>query len=87
MIRSSSVHCLLQEYAASGDDAVPEPIRAAVTSVLLQEQAQQQGASGQISPQLRKRTYPEAEPIFRKRNRRDVRMQAAAEGAQINQHL
>ena len=60
-----------------GDDHVPEPLRGAMISILLPEEDEQQGVTGQINPQLRKHKYPEAEPAFRKRNRRDVREQAA----------
>ena len=40
----------------------------------------QHGAQGQVHHQLRKRTYPEEEHAFRKRNRRDVREQAPEKG-------
>ena len=44
----------------------------------------QQGALGQVHPQLRKRTYPEEEHAFRKRNRRDVREQAPEKGKEAD---
>lgn len=74
-----------------GDDHVPEPLRGAMISVLLPEEVEQQGVTGQINPQLRKHKYPEAEHAFRKRNRRDVREQAAVQstaggGKAANQH-
>ncbi len=44
----------------------------------------QLGALGQVHPQLRKRTYPDEEHAFRKRNRRDVREQASGKEIDID---
>ena len=72
-----------QEYvAAEGEaDRIPEALQAAMAAIALAEQNEQQGAAGQVNPQLRKHTYPEAESAFRKRNRRDIRPHAADAGA------
>ena len=74
--------CLQDYVAAEGEgDRIPEALQAAMALVILAEQSEQQGAAGQVNPQLRKHTYPEAESAFRKRNRRDIRPQAANNGA------
>ena len=72
----------LQDYVAAEDkaDELLEALQAVVPTFLV-EQSEQQGAAGQVNPQLRKHTYPEAESAFRKRNRRDIRPQAADNGA------
>ena len=67
--------CSLQDYVAAEADQIPEPLRAAMASTILAEQSKQEGAAGQVNPQLRKHIYPEAESAFRKRNRRDMRLQ------------
>ena len=75
--------CCLQDYTAAEGEAAqtPEALQAAMGLAFLGEQGEEQGAAGQVNPQLRKHTYPEAELAFRKRNRRDIRPQAADNGA------
>ena len=64
---------------------MPQSLLAALAAAQLDECETQEGAGSQVNPQLRKRSYPESEPAFRKRNRRDVRVQAAAAGAQLDE--
>ena len=76
--------CIWQAYAALGREAVPESLLAALVAAHLAEHGEQEGAGSQVNPQLRKRSYPESEPAFRKRNRRDVRVQAEAAGTELD---
>ena len=77
--------CLRQAYAALGDGEVPESLLTALAAAQLEEHEGQEGAGRQVNPQLRKPSYPESEPAFRKRNRRDVRVQAAAAGTDLDE--
>ena len=77
--------CLRQAYAALGDGEVPDSLLTALAAAQLEEHEGQEGAGSQVNPQLRKRSYPESEPAFRKRNRRDVRVQAAAAGTDLDE--
>ena len=61
----------------SGEDVVPEQLREAVGALAVDTRGEQQGVTGQLNPQLRKRQYSEAEMAARKRNRRDMRAEAA----------
>ena len=77
--------CLWQAYAALGDEGVPDSLLTALAAARPEEHEGQEGAGSQVNPQLRKRSYPESEPAFRKRNRRDVRVQAAATGINLDE--
>lgn len=74
---------MAQSFVTAGEDAIPERLRTALASLVLDEQTEQRGILGQVNPQLRKRAYTKAEIDFRKRNRRDVRA-AAAEAAEAD---
>lgn len=77
--------CLWQAYAPLRNDEAPEALLAALAAAQLEECREQEGAGSQVNPQLRKRSYPESEPAFRKRNRRDMRVQAAAAGTKLDE--
>ena len=77
--------CLRQAYAALGEEEIPESLLTALAAAPLKEHEGQEGAGSQVNPQLRKRSYPESEPAFRKRNRRDVRVHAAAAGTNLDE--
>ena len=62
---------------------MPEPLQAAMALTVLAEHSERQDIAGQVNPQLRKHKYPEAESAFRKRNRRDIRPQAADNGTAL----